>query len=296
MACRNAASSGDSSPKLHSSVAASVRCRSGPARRPVSTEKRSLSWDSSPATPKTSTRVAASSIARAMPSRRRQMSATTGASASDRLYESTRSRARSTNSWIAGYRRASPASTVAPSGGELRPSSRRTRSRFTISGSRLVARMRTPGARARMRSAQPATASMTCSQLSSSRSVRRPCRKSQVDPSMSAEVTPTPMAAAMAFGTSSGSVRVARSISHTPSGNSSSDRSATARATVVLPMPPGPTIETSRPVSSSAESDSITSVRPKMRVVPIGRLWPGRGAAGECGADSPSDSTGATNR
>ena len=49
-------------------------------------------------------------------------------------------------------------------------------------------------------------------------------------------------------------------------------RSATARATVVLPMPPGPTIVTRRSRESRVTSAATASSRPIMRVTANGRL------------------------
>ena len=58
--------------------------------------------------------------------------------------------------------------------------------------------------------------------------------------------SPTPSPRATASGTSVPSVIAASSIHHTPSAKPARRASASARATVVLPMPPAPTMETSR--------------------------------------------------
>jgi hypothetical protein len=73
-------------------------------------------------------------------------------------------------------------------------------------------------------------------------------------------------------------------------------RSAMASATVVLPMPPGPTIVTMRWRDSRATSVATTSSRPISRVTASGRLLaPADAAGGSNGAgDGASRLTGAT--
>ena len=73
-------SSGSSIAQLQSSADRSERCRSSMRLPPVSRSSRSASPASRPATPSTGSRAAASSIARAMPSRPRQMSLMRGRS------------------------------------------------------------------------------------------------------------------------------------------------------------------------------------------------------------------------
>jgi hypothetical protein len=67
--------------------------------------------------------------------------------------------------------------------------------------------------------------------------------------------------------------------------------SATARATVVLPIPPGPTSDTSRCCPSAAIAAATAVSRPIMRASGVGRLW----RLGSDGAGGgPSDDASAT--
>ena len=86
-----------------------------------------------------------------------------------------------------------------------------------------------------------AAASRTCSQLSNTSSRVRP---SIAAATLSARLMfgcwVIPSTAATASGTAAGSATVANSITHTPSGKLSANRSATSIDNRVLPTPPAP--------------------------------------------------------
>ena len=134
-------------------------------------------------------------------------------------------RARSTN-------RAGPSSCSRPSGHTCSPA--------TPSGSRLVARIRAMSPPASMRSTSRAACSSTCSQLSSTSSTGRAARWSATSSIVSAAVPSTPAASATARVMSAPGGTGLRSTNTAPSAWSAWRRPATASATVVLPMPPGP--------------------------------------------------------
>ena len=150
-----------------------VRCRGVAVRRGAPNSGRlSFRRAARPSTPSTSTRGAANSIASGKPSSLRQISTTSGAFASVSAKSSTIAVTRSTNSCTAGKAAASAAVSLDDGCGLLRGPRRYSRSPATPSGSLLVARMLTPGAPLRIAAARLAAASMTCSQLSSSSSIR----------------------------------------------------------------------------------------------------------------------------
>ena len=172
-------------------------------------------------------------MANGIPSRRRQISTTAVPSsglATDTCAATLR--ARSTN-------RLTAEESIPP----LRPSdgTGHACSSATPSPSRLVATIRTVADCARMASIRSATASSTCSQLSKTSSRTRPSSAAATD---SLTVLPAcwvmPNIAATASGTAAGSVTVASSKTHTPSGNSSANCAATSNARRVLPTPPTP--------------------------------------------------------
>ena len=199
-----------------------------------------------PSTPSTSTRAAANSIASGRPSSLRQISTTGLAFASVSVKSSTIAVTRSTNNCTAGELATSVAVSFDDGCGLPSGPRRYSLSPATRSGSLLVARILTPGAPPRTAAANLLAASMTCSQLSSTSSIRlslrppvRPCSGSVVPIS-------SPSTVATALGTRRGSPRGARSTSQTLSSEPAIMRSATASARVVLPIPPGPTIVTKR--------------------------------------------------
>ena len=103
---------------------------------------------------------------------------------------------------------------------------------------------------------------MTCSQLSSTISVSRSRSRATRPGSGSSETTLRPSADAMAVDTNLVSARGAKSTKQTPSRSPGRMRSATASATAVLPMPPGPTMVTRRFSASLCVSVSMASERP----------------------------------
>jgi DNA-binding NarL/FixJ family response regulator len=108
-----------------------------------------------------------------------------------------------------------------------------------------------------------ATASITCSQLSSTSSS---CWRAKTAVSESATGTPgrsgMPSSAATADGTRSGSLTAASSATHTPSANRAAVLRATSPASRVLPTPPGPVTVTSRRSASKPETSSTAVTRP----------------------------------
>ncbi len=123
---------------------------------------------------------------------------------------------RSTNSCTAGKAAASAAVSPDEVGGLPSGPRRCSRSPATPSGSRLVARMLTPGTPLRTAAARLAAASMTCSQLSSSSSIRLSLRAATRPGSGFSVRTSRPSTVATALGTRRGSPSGARSISQTP--------------------------------------------------------------------------------
>ncbi len=178
-------------------------------------------------------RDAASSTANGIPSRRRQISATTSVVSAEKPCATAAERVRRT-----GRRPHSASSDRAPA-----TPARRQRP----SPSRLVAKILTVADCPRMASTRSAAASSRCSQLSNTRSRTLPSSAAATD---SVRVLPgcwvMPSTAATASGTAAGSVTAASSKSHTPSGNSSVSCAATSSASRVLPTPPTPVKVTSR--------------------------------------------------
>src|SRR5262249_33784818 len=81
-----------------------------------------------------------------------------------------------------------------------------------------------------------------------------------------------PSAAARALGTRAGSDNEASPTNQAPSLYEPRTALATATATVVLPIPPGPTIVRNRHRASCAANPTMTSWRPTIRVRSAGRL------------------------
>jgi hypothetical protein len=128
------------------------------------------------------------------------------------------------------------------------------------STSRLVARMCSPGHLCKRASASGAQPSRRCSQLSrtSSNSVWARSREMvsvRGRPGSSLII----MACATACGTRAGSETGASSTHQTPSPNSDASREATASASRVLPLPPGPVRVSSRTFPVRSSSSSATS-------------------------------------
>ena len=118
-----------------------------------------------------------------------------------------------------------------------------------------------------------AAADNTCSQLSTTMSMRRPATASATV-SMTG-VSPCgvmPRALAMASGTAPGSPTGASSTSHTPSGNSSASLAATATPSRVFPTPPTPLSVTSWWARASVAISISTWSRPIKVATDLGRL------------------------
>ena len=142
------------------------------------------------------------------------------------------------------------------------------------SGRRLVTRIETLGATARSSATNPA-ADVTCSKLSRTNSRSRSRSVSnRRSTSCPVPMSTTPIDRAIVAGTRSGSLTGARSTKSTPSlnpGPACSSR-AISIASRVLPMPPGPSSDTSR--TSGSHSRSVTRAssvrRPRIDVVGAG--------------------------
>ena len=208
-----------SSSWLHSMAACSVRCRGSPPRlAPASSRNRSSSRAASCPVPRAFSRAAASSRASGMPSSRRQISLTSATLPSVSVNPGRARPARSQNS-----RTASAAPTAArsssPGGGRASGGTGQVASPLTPSRLWLVAMMRIPGQPRSSALARSATASSTCSQLSSTSSSSRSTAQAMI---ASVSVRPgcsrTPSVVAVSGSTSSGPVSWASSTSQTPSG------------------------------------------------------------------------------
>ena len=87
----------------------------------------------------------------------------------------------------------------------------------------------------------------------------------------------TPSTAAAASGTAAGSPTAASSITNTPSGKVSANRTANSIASRVLPTPPTPVSVTNR-CAFSTDSNSASSDSRPMKLVVGGRRFPGVGS------------------
>src|ERR1700722_2961570 len=198
-------------------------------------------------------------------------------------------------SWEAGYRSASVAVRPTSSGGQSSEYNRWTCSPSTRRASRLVAMMWAWGASLTTRSASAATTPITCSQLSSTRRTFLSPIKAGRLASGSWVCTMNPSADATVAGTSLASVTAARSTKKTAPLKPSNSMWATDIATVVFPMPPGPTILTNLAIISRADKVRMVSSRPIIRVNLGGNLWSQSETATSLGEDCDVESvTGAT--
>ena len=211
-------------------VAASDCCLAGALRSPPASR---CIRSSSCGSPSASSRPAASSIARGMPSSRVTSKSTSAAVSPDTAKDGSACRARSANSWTAGDCGSWPAGPDEGSGSGL--------SRYLVSpamprGSRLVASTVTSSAADSTDPHSFAVASRTCSQLSStSRSCRRDSATASACVSEESGDCATPRAAATAAGTSAGSCTAASSTSHAPSANRAAARRVLTKQPVQLP-------------------------------------------------------------
>ncbi len=210
----------------------------------------------------TRTRAAASSIASAMPSRRMQIAATTGAVSLVTTKFGRARTARSMNKRTASkvFNDAAAASSRC---GRLSGGTRQTYSPATPSGSRLVVTIRTSGAAASAASTSAVTSGSTCSQLSSTNSSSR-SRRWFVSRSFEGRprVSRTPNAVRRVATTRSGFTTAARSTHHAPAAKRSATSAATCAASRVLPQPPGPVSVSRRSVLNRPWSATSSSSRP----------------------------------
>jgi len=233
-----------------------VRCRGIAVRwRTSSSCRLSFRWLARPSRPTIAPRGAANSIASGKPSSLRQISTTSAVFASVSANSSRLAVTRSTKSCTAGKVIASAAVRFDDSCGLPRGSSRYSRS--AVSPNR--------------------------SQLSSTSTIRLSLSPVTRLWSGSSACMSRPSAVATALGTRRGSPRGARSTSQTPSSQPATICSATARASVVLPMPPGPTTVTRRCCERRDTSAAAASSRPIMRVTAKGRLCAAAATAGATG-------------
>jgi hypothetical protein len=181
-------------------------------------------------------RAAANSIASGNPSRRRQIWSTIATLASVNWKSGTTACARSTNNVTAGP----IPGPLCPSGTSASGLTGKSRSPASASGARLLAMTRSRGQLVK-RSATRGAVGKTCSKLSiTNRRSRSPSASKRLSRSGRRPRSWTPTAAATAAGTSAGSRTGASSTKATPSATVAAISVATARASRVLPTPPGP--------------------------------------------------------
>gem|GEM_PF-4122880 len=247
-----------------------VWCRNGAARLPLpSSSQRSVRCASSWLGVKARRRAAASSMASGMPSSFRLIAATAARLSSVRAKSGSTARARSRKSSTASYRCSGSAPVAAL--GTTSGATGYSTSPWMRSGSRLVARIRTPGQVRSRVSAITAATSMTCSQLSSTNSTVRDLRYSTVAIVADCRDLPCrPSVAANSSGTSWGSVRPASATTCTLS-NSRRSSVAIRSASRVLPIPPKPVSVTSRDSPISSRMRVRSDRRPTNVVTSSGR-------------------------
>ena len=259
---------------LQSIAVSSVWWRGSAARPPpVSRANRSLNRSRICSTPRTRVRTAASSMARGRPSRRRQRSTTADWLAAESSNAPVAASARSRKRATASFSRSRLSGSVTCAGGSSRGGTGRTCSPGADSGSRLVARTRTPGAARVISATTWATASRRCSQLSNTSSSSLLSRK----PSRSATGSVAAWSrrsspASTALATSPGSRTSASSTSQAPAGKALLRSVAARSARRVLPTPPGPTRLTIRALASFLRSSASSRLRPTKLVASAGRL------------------------
>ena len=167
------------------------------------------------------------------------------------------------------------------SSGSPSEGTRHARSPAIPSGSRLVARTRTPEHARRIWFTSPAHAVTRCSQLSNKSSTVRVRRKLM---SASVIASPdscrTPSVDTTASGTSRGSSNGASSITQAPCAKLPTIRSTTCNARRVLPAPPVPVRVTSRSEASNELTSAISRSRPMNCVKCSGKLCAAVGAGG----------------
>ncbi len=255
---------------LQSMAPRRVRWRSGRSRPPADRRpSRSPSRWAIAAGDRRRTRAAASSMASGRPSSRRTISATAAPFSAVSVNSGRTAIARSTNRRTASDAMRTSTS-VAPAGGSDSGGTVNSCSPEIRSGARLDTMTVRRGA-PRRRSATIGAADTTCSKLSRTSSACRSRRWSRTRSIGGWRGASRPIEAAIAEGTSSGSVTGASGTNHAPSGNRSTQSPASASERRVLPVPPGPVRVSSR-VFSSRPTAASTSARPTKLVSCGGRL------------------------
>ncbi len=233
---------------LQSRVPRRAWCRSGaerdPPTRTVNTSSsRSASWPAE----RMRIRAAASSIASGSPSTRRHTCSTAAALSPVSRNDGSTSCARCSKSRTASYPASSDTVGAGPSWGSESGGTGQFRSPSTPSTSRLVARMDRAGQTPRSRSARPPAAAVRCSQLSRmSSSDESPTCSAILSAASRPRLSGTPSRAATVSPTMAGSSSGASSVQHAPAEKDGPAALATARASRVFPVPPGPVSVSSR--------------------------------------------------
>ena len=232
-------------------VSATLRCRGSPRKRGrSSTSMLASSRRTISAMLIVRARAAAISMASGRPSTRRHSSTTAGRSAGPTTAPASRQRWK--NSCTDGHDSGSRSGTGTASG--ARGS---TDSPGISSGDRLVARIVGCWQAPRICTSHRAAASSRCSQLSTTRSTGRSAGELR-----RASKESNPSCAARAPGTPASSSTRVRSTYPAPIENIGATVSAPARASAVLPTPPGPTTVTSRLVRNRSSSSCSSRSRP----------------------------------
>ena len=208
-----------------------------------------------------------------MPSSRRQISITGSTLAVSSRKVGSVAVARSTNRRTASVEAAASRSEWSSESGMPSDGTWKIASPGTPSASRLVARTRNAGHEPSSRSARSAAAPIRCSQLSTSNR-RSFSRRKSVTTSISGwpGESGIPSARATSGRTMLGSLSGASSTSHVPSAKRPATSPATWTMRRVLPVPPTPTSDTSRFVSSREPIAATSRSRPMNEVSCAGRF------------------------
>ena len=222
-------------------------------------------------------------MASGSPSSRRQIAATAAALPGVRAKPGRTARARSVNSATAGEAAMSASEAVAGSAGSGSGGTGYSRSARSPSAARLVATIARPGQRASSSPRSGATPA-TCSRLSRINS-QASSQNSSARAGTSAPVPDwsAPTARAIPASTCPGSATAASGTNTAPPPKRSRSRWPAARASRVLPTPPGPVSVTSRTWGSvtSATTSPMACSRPTSEVAAAGS---GRGPRSRPGA------------
>lgn len=265
---------------LHASAASMVRCRRGASRSALPSNPSPLPTRSAICSAvRTGTRAAASSRASGMPSSRRHSRATASTLAAVNSNPGHASCARSTNNCTdADFKALSTRSlcSVSSSGTDNGGTSHKA-SPSMPSASRPVARTRSSGHCASRVETRLEQVSMTCSQLSSTSSIRdERNRLTSASICGTSAVVGTSVAEQTVGTTSPGSSRGARSTQQASSAISGAQSRATRNASRVLPAPPIPVSVTSRWRPRRLRTSATDRLRPKNAVRGLGKenaIW-----------------------